>query len=88
MNAWSVAYSGEGAKRVIPPLLALYICVKNGSDEEKSLKSLSAVAVGGVNSLCEGGLSFIYLYLRWGGGGKCPRGVKKIARASRASVDI
>ena len=37
--------------------------VKNGSDEEKLLKSLSE---GGGNSLCEGGLSFIYLYLRGG----------------------
>ena len=41
---------------------------KNGSDEEKLLKSLSE---GGGNSLCEGGLSFIYLYLR---GVKMPQG--------------
>ena len=55
-----------------------YLCVKNGSDEEKWLKSLS-VAVGGGNSLCEGGLSFIYLYLK---GVKMTKGVKKIARVS------
>ena len=38
-----------------------YICVKNGSDEEKLLKFFSR---GGCNYLCEGGLGFIYLYLK------------------------
>ena len=38
-----------------------YICLKNGSDEEKLLKSLSG---GGGNSLCEG----LALYLSKEGG--------------------
>ena len=40
-----------------------YLCVKNGSDEEK-------VSGGGGNSLCEERLRSIYLYLRGGGGEK------------------
>ena len=48
---------------------SIKIGFKNVSDEENLLKSLS---IRGGNSLCEGGLSFIYLYLR--GGVKMSRG--------------
>ena len=49
MTKMYVSPFGEGLS-----IKGTYPCVKNGSDDEKLLKSLSG---GGGNSLCEGGLT-------------------------------